>query len=184
MTSDINGTVVGIQGNPVAEETLGSSQDGYALTWQNGDGYWAARPAQTSVFTPMHGYQYTQNKNVTYSGGQLGTWVQFAFDNTGASSNTSYSSNSIITNVSGTVRVSAGVATNNGTSWIGGMAIYKNGSLFGISMGNPSAGLYMGLYTLEIIADCAPSDTFSVYVYVGNSGNFMYSSAYMTLTAC
>ena len=39
MTSDINGTVVAIQGNPVVEETLGANQDGYVLTWDNADGY-------------------------------------------------------------------------------------------------------------------------------------------------
>lgn len=44
MTSDINGTVTGIQGNAVVSQTLGSSQDGYVLTWDNADGYIAAKP--------------------------------------------------------------------------------------------------------------------------------------------
>jgi hypothetical protein len=48
MTSDINGTVVGIQGNPVAQQSLSSNEDGYVLTWDNPDGYWAARPIPSS----------------------------------------------------------------------------------------------------------------------------------------
>lgn len=54
MVSDINGTVVGIQGNPVVAETLGAGQDGYVLTWDNTDGYIVARPKaglQQAYFT-------------------------------------------------------------------------------------------------------------------------------------
>jgi hypothetical protein len=39
--TDINGTVVGIQGNPVDPE---SPTDGYVLTWDGDDGYWVPRP--------------------------------------------------------------------------------------------------------------------------------------------
>lgn len=45
MTSDINGTVVAIQGNPVEAETLGSAQDGYVLTWHEADDQWEAKPS-------------------------------------------------------------------------------------------------------------------------------------------
>lgn len=54
MTTDINGTVIGIQNNPVVAEILTSSQDGYVLTWDNSDGYIAAKPAvglQSQTFT-------------------------------------------------------------------------------------------------------------------------------------
>jgi hypothetical protein len=37
MTTDINGTIIGIQGNPVVAETLGSLEDGYVLTWDNSE---------------------------------------------------------------------------------------------------------------------------------------------------
>jgi hypothetical protein len=50
MTSDISGSVVGIQGNPIDAETLSSSEDGYVLTWDNTDGYWVARPEAVSGF--------------------------------------------------------------------------------------------------------------------------------------
>lgn len=47
MSSDISGTVVGIQGEPIDAEVLTSSDDGYVLTWDNMDGYWVARPVST-----------------------------------------------------------------------------------------------------------------------------------------
>jgi hypothetical protein len=40
--SSTDQTVVAIQGNPVNSTTLGSSQDGYVLTWDNTDGYYKA----------------------------------------------------------------------------------------------------------------------------------------------
>jgi hypothetical protein len=42
------GVVEAIQGNPVSSETLGSAEDGYVLTWDNTDGYLAARPVVQS----------------------------------------------------------------------------------------------------------------------------------------
>lgn len=54
MTSDINGTVVAIQGNPVEAETLGANQDGYVLTWSNADTQIQAQPSvglQSQIFT-------------------------------------------------------------------------------------------------------------------------------------
>lgn len=48
MTSDINGTVIAIQGNPVSSTTLGSSQDGYVLTWDNTLGCIVAKPLPAS----------------------------------------------------------------------------------------------------------------------------------------
>jgi len=40
-----NPTVVAIQNDPVYNHTLTSNEDGYVLTWENADGYWAARPS-------------------------------------------------------------------------------------------------------------------------------------------
>src|ERR1700722_9330125 len=54
MTSDVNGTVVAIQGNAVQSGTLGSTDDGYVLTWKNGDEQWEAKPSvglQSQTFT-------------------------------------------------------------------------------------------------------------------------------------
>lgn len=54
MASDINGTVVAIQGNPVEAETLGANQDGYVLTWSNADTQIQAQPSvglQSQIFT-------------------------------------------------------------------------------------------------------------------------------------
>jgi hypothetical protein len=39
-----NPTVAKINGNPVSAQTLGTSQDGYKLTWSNSDGYYKALP--------------------------------------------------------------------------------------------------------------------------------------------
>lgn len=44
-------TVAAIRGNLVATQTLGSAQNGYALTWDNTDGYWKAE-AIPSSFVP------------------------------------------------------------------------------------------------------------------------------------
>lgn len=38
-----NNTVIKLQHNPIIAQSLGSSQDGYVLTWDNVDGYWAAK---------------------------------------------------------------------------------------------------------------------------------------------
>jgi hypothetical protein len=64
MTSDINGTVTGIQGNPVVAETLGAAQDGYVLTWDNTDGYIVARPTE-QTYTGLRQVYFTSS----------GTWT-------------------------------------------------------------------------------------------------------------
>lgn len=54
MTSDVDGKVIAIQGNPVDSTTLGTTQDGYDLTWENADGKWEAKPTvglQSQIFT-------------------------------------------------------------------------------------------------------------------------------------
>src|ERR1700722_5000619 len=38
----VNGTVVAIQGNAVKSQSLGSNQDGYVLTWVDGNDDWEA----------------------------------------------------------------------------------------------------------------------------------------------
>lgn len=43
MTSDINGTVIAIQGNAVQAGTLNSVDDGYVLTWNNANNQWEAK---------------------------------------------------------------------------------------------------------------------------------------------
>jgi hypothetical protein len=53
LSGDVTGpssstTVVALQGNPVFAETLGSSEDGYALIW-NADGYWLATPTASGI---------------------------------------------------------------------------------------------------------------------------------------
>lgn len=45
MTTDIEGTVVAIQGNAVEPGTLGSPEDGYVLTWANSNSQWEAKPS-------------------------------------------------------------------------------------------------------------------------------------------
>jgi hypothetical protein len=43
-------TVIGIQGNPVESGTLGSTQDGYVLTWVNASSQWQAQPTGIQFF--------------------------------------------------------------------------------------------------------------------------------------
>lgn len=43
--SDVEKTVIAIQGNPVKREILGAGQDSYVLTWVNTDNEWEAQPA-------------------------------------------------------------------------------------------------------------------------------------------
>lgn len=43
MTSDINGTVIALQGNAVQAGTLNSVDDGYVLTWNNVNNQWEAK---------------------------------------------------------------------------------------------------------------------------------------------
>ena len=58
MSGDVTGTnfystVVKLQNKSLNSSlaTIGSSQDGYALTWDNTDGYWRARPMVMGVCT-------------------------------------------------------------------------------------------------------------------------------------
>jgi hypothetical protein len=44
-------TVIALQGNAIKPGTLGSSQDGYVLTWKNSDGYWEAEPSAIPAIT-------------------------------------------------------------------------------------------------------------------------------------
>lgn len=46
-------TVIKLQGNSVHPGTLGSSQDGYALTWVNGSSQWQAQPTASNL---VHGW--------------------------------------------------------------------------------------------------------------------------------
>lgn len=48
-------TVIKIQGNPVAAQTLDSSTDGYVLSWDNTDGYWRAGPAGSTSIVALTG---------------------------------------------------------------------------------------------------------------------------------
>lgn len=178
MVSDINGTVVGIQNNPVAEQSLSSNEDGYVLTWENSDGYWAARPIQSSGFTRIYGYQYNGSQTVSFG---ANTWTHLPMSSTGVFSNTSYSGNNIITNANGTVRVSAGA---NGVA-IGGIAIYQNGSLVGVTTPAMSPSEQYAMFTVEVIVNCSIGDTFGVHLYhVGGASNLPVNYCYMTLTAC
>jgi len=68
-------TVVNIQGNPVLAQILGSSQDGYVLTWVNADGKWEAKSTTTEVvdiFGDVTGTTAASTVvNITGSGGQI-----------------------------------------------------------------------------------------------------------------
>jgi len=46
-----NPSVIKIQGNPVQSTTLGSTQDGYVLTWVNGSTEWEAKPLSPAAVT-------------------------------------------------------------------------------------------------------------------------------------
>jgi hypothetical protein len=64
-------TVIKINGNSVATQTLGASSDGYVLTWQNTDGYWKAKPAAAGG-TPGGSDTYVQFNDSSTLGGDAG----------------------------------------------------------------------------------------------------------------
>lgn len=55
-----NPTVAKIQNNSVTPQVLGSSQDGYRLTWDNTDGYWVASPSWRTLIDIDFTTQSTQ----------------------------------------------------------------------------------------------------------------------------
>jgi len=58
--NSVSQTVIGLRSNPIASQTLNGSTDGYALTWDNADGYWRASPVSattaTNVISPANNY--------------------------------------------------------------------------------------------------------------------------------
>jgi len=50
-------------------ETISSTQDGYALTWSNGDGYWAARPGSQWVTGNASEIYTTKTVSIDTNGG-------------------------------------------------------------------------------------------------------------------
>lgn len=57
-------TVVKLQGNAVESQSLGSSQDGYVLTWKNSSSQWQAQIPVTTI-SPFNSQTFTSNGNFT-----------------------------------------------------------------------------------------------------------------------
>jgi len=70
--SIVNGTVVAVQGNAVKAQSLGSNQDGYALTWVNGNNDWEAAPQQISTTQSQY---FTSNGSWTCPAGISGVLI-------------------------------------------------------------------------------------------------------------
>lgn len=142
MTSDINGKVVGIQGNAVVDQTLTSNQDGYVLTWSNADGYFVARPAPRSGLTKLY---FTGNTTWTCpegiytilligcGGGGGGSGSQAGASNGGAAGGAALqqtSSIDVVPGVTYTITIGSGGAGSikqNSYASDGGQTIFANG---------------------------------------------------------
>jgi hypothetical protein len=97
MGGDVSGTtssatVVKIQGNPVNNETLGASEDGYVFTWDNTDGYIVARPT-AATYTGLRKDYFTSNSTWTCPAGVSNVMVIAAGGGGGGASGTSSSGN-------------------------------------------------------------------------------------------
>lgn len=86
-TVDATGTVTvrGLRGKTISSalSSIGASQDGYALTWDNADGYWRATPAASSgltapvvgtTTTKTSGYTITTSDYIIFADTSGGAW--------------------------------------------------------------------------------------------------------------
>jgi hypothetical protein len=108
MTSDINGTVTGLQGNAVSSA---SPTDGYVLTWDATDGYWVAKPAprsglKTDYFTSSGTWTcpdgVTSVLIVAAGGGSGGFQIVVGQDTGGPGGNSAFQVSSNLNTISGT----------------------------------------------------------------------------------
>jgi hypothetical protein len=72
MTSDINGTVIAIQGNAVQSGTLNSNDDGYVLTWKNANAQWEPHPVPT---VGLQSQSFTSSGTWTCPANVYNVWV-------------------------------------------------------------------------------------------------------------
>lgn len=123
MTTDINGTVVAIQGNAISSS---APTDGYTLTWDASDGYWVARPTPglrkvyftaNDTWTPPAG---VTNILVIASGGGGGGGPQGAGSNGGNGSTTTATNGSSAGNNTGAGGGGGGCGATPGNGGNGG----------------------------------------------------------------
>lgn len=166
MASDINGTVVAIQGNNVQSGTLGASQDGYVLTWTNTDGYWEAKAPLTSYGSLI----ITGNPMIiTLSGITVikGGW------SSGESNNSTLNTTNGTITINKNCEVMISLSVGYGTSSINGNSFYqfwfyKNGSVItGAQFQTVALGVYGAApiqTTIDYMTSAVSGDVFDCRV--------------------
>lgn len=178
MTSDVNGTVVAIQGVAVSST---SPTDGQVLTYVNADSEW--EPKTPSVPSPIYGYEYATSGTLSYST----SFTQVSLGSTGPSNNTSYSSNNIEVSKAGTVRITGVISgyDNGSASNQIIISIFQNGSSVGPTSTNTNSTAGNGdeiTIVVDVVVSCSVSDTFGLYLKRANGGNnFVISGASLTV---
>lgn len=71
----VNGTVVAIQGNAVKAQSLGSNQDGYILTWVNGNNDWEAVVPPTNAIVGLQSQTFNSDGYWTCPANVFNVWL-------------------------------------------------------------------------------------------------------------
>ena len=164
-----NPTVAKIQGNSIGIQSLSASQDGYALTWDNADGYWKAKPG---AFVPMYGQAYdnTTNNPITAT---ANVPYQISIGNFASTArNTQQNGNGVQVLEAGIIYITANISYYTGTSNFTLLTIYQNSNQIAQSsfvQGEQTGGPANNIAAAFTIANAAANDTFYMYISVGNS---------------
>jgi len=174
MSSDTaNTAVIAIQGNSVVAETLTSSQDGYVLTWDNTDGYIAAKPSvglQSQVFTSSG--TWTCPTNV------FNVWLN-GFGGGGGGGGSIAQSNYCPSGGGGSIQFSGCVAVTPNTTYT---IVIGIGGYGGTSGGNGSDGSPSSFDTLFYAQGGGGGIGVSTQAIFGGGNNFPGSDASNTNT--
>lgn len=170
MATDVNGTVVGIQGVAVSST---SPSDGQVLTYVTADSEWEPK---TPGANTMYGYIY--QSQTSFSEGTVNTAKQVPFASTGSTQNVTISSNNIEVNNAGTVRVTGVICFTAGAFGIGdslNLMIYQNGgptggSSVGTALRDGNGQGSYGCMVVDVIVSCSANDTFGLYFRDASNG--------------
>jgi hypothetical protein len=155
--SNTDQTVIAIQGNSVYAETLGSSEDGYALIW-NADGYWLATPISSGTTVTGTGLWYNSS----------GVLNSAAITLTGDVSEGALSSGHVpltVIGLDGTPIVITTLTTGNGlsyngTDWVNSALNLAGGSAY-VTGALPVTNLAHGTSAQVLMSNGTPATTWT-----------------------